>query len=231
MLFSSNGRHRRSTKAEKFVAAAGVASIGLALPLLAATQAAAAPSDVWDRVAQCESGGDWNINTGNGFYGGLQFTSSTWRSFGGAQYAPRADQAGRAQQIAVAERVLAAQGPGAWPVCSKRAGLVRGGAPADAASRAQERPAAPRPAKPAAPARPAAAEPAAPAPAQTPAPQAAAPQAAPAGGGYTVQDGDTLSGIATARNLAGGWEWLYAANRAVIGADPDLIEPGQLLAL
>ncbi|MFJ1752072.1 transglycosylase family protein [Kitasatospora sp. NPDC088134] len=226
MLFSSNGRHRRSTKAEKFVAAAGVASIGLALPLLAATQAAAAPNDVWDRVAQCESGGDWSINTGNGFYGGLQFTSATWRSFGGAQYAPRADQAGRAEQIAVAERVLAAQGPGAWPVCSKRAGLARGGAPADTASRGQERPAAPQPAKPAT--KPAAkpAKPAAPAPAQSP-----APQAAPAAGGYTVQDGDTLSGIAAARNLAGGWEHLYTANRAVIGADPDLIEPGQVLAL
>ncbi|GLW74575.1 transglycosylase [Kitasatospora phosalacinea] len=236
MLFVNTARHRRSTKAEKVVAAAGVASVGLALPLLVAAGAAAAPADTWDRVAQCESGGNWSINTGNGFYGGLQFTSSTWRAYGGGQYAARADQASRAQQIAVAERVLSSQGPGAWPVCSKRAGLAKGGAPADAsedtASRSQERPTAPRqpkssqskkPAKPAAPAEPQAAE-----------PQAAEPQAVPqnaAAGGYTVQDGDTLSGIAAAQNVSGGWERIYRANHELIGADPDLILPGQVLSL
>ncbi|MFC8718014.1 transglycosylase family protein [Kitasatospora sp. NPDC057198] len=231
MLFANTPRHRRSTKAEKVIAAAGVASVGLALPLLAATGAAAAPVDTWDRVAQCESGGNWSINTGNGFYGGLQFTSSTWRAFGGGQYAARADQASRAQQIAVAERVLASQGPGAWPVCSKRAGLAKGGAPADTsedtASRSQERPTAPqqpksppskKPAGPAAPAQPQAA------------PQDGAPQTAPAGG-YTVQDGDTLSGIAAAQNVSGGWERIYRANHELIGADPDLILPGQVLSL
>jgi uncharacterized protein YabE (DUF348 family) len=71
----------------------------------------------WDAVAACESGGDWSINTGNGFYGGLQFTISTWDAYGGQSYAPRADLASRDAQISVAERVLAAQGPGAWPVC------------------------------------------------------------------------------------------------------------------
>ncbi|MFD7731134.1 transglycosylase family protein [Kitasatospora phosalacinea] len=243
MLFANTARHRRSTKAEKVIAAAGVASVGLALPLFAATGAAAAPVDTWDRVAQCESGGNWSINTGNGFYGGLQFTSSTWRAFGGGQYAARADQASRAQQIAVAERVLASQGPGAWPVCSKRAGLAKGGAPAetseDTASRSQERPTAPqqpkssqskKPAKPAAPAQPAkpAAEP------QAAEPQAAESQAAPqnaAAGGYTVQDGDTLSGIAAAQHVSGGWERIYRANHELIGADPDLILPGQVLSL
>jgi hypothetical protein len=70
-------------------------------------------------VAQCESGGDWHINTGNSFYGGLQFTLSTWLAFGGGRYAPRADLATPAQQIAIAERVLASQGSGAWPICSK----------------------------------------------------------------------------------------------------------------
>jgi hypothetical protein len=73
----------------------------------------------WNAVAQCESGGNWDINTGNGFYGGLQFTSSTWLAFGGAAYAPRADLAARSQQIAVAERVLADQGAGAWPTCGR----------------------------------------------------------------------------------------------------------------
>jgi hypothetical protein len=73
----------------------------------------------WDAVARCESGGNWSINTGNGFYGGLQFTPSTWLEFGGAAYAPRADLATKAQQIAVAEKVLAVQGPGAWPTCGR----------------------------------------------------------------------------------------------------------------
>lgn len=74
----------------------------------------------WSGVAQCESGGNWKINTGNGFYGGLQFTASTWAAFGGTAFAPRADLASVGQQIAVAERVLAGQGIGAWPVCGKR---------------------------------------------------------------------------------------------------------------
>jgi hypothetical protein len=78
----------------------------------------------WDAVARCESGGDWSINTGNGFYGGLQFTPSTWLAFGGAAYASRADLATRAEQIAVAEEVLAEQGPGAWPTCGRN--LVAG---------------------------------------------------------------------------------------------------------
>lgn len=78
----------------------------------------------WDCVAECESGGRWDAETGNGFYGGLQFGQPTWREFGGLKYAPRADLATRAQQIAVAQEVLAVQGWGAWPVCSKRYGLA-----------------------------------------------------------------------------------------------------------
>ncbi|QIK71876.1 transglycosylase family protein [Propioniciclava coleopterorum] len=89
---------------------------------------------VWDRVAMCESSGNWAINTGNGYYGGLQFSASTWRAFGGATYAPYAHQATKAQQIAIARRTLNTQGPGAWPVCSQRAGLTKenGGADANA---------------------------------------------------------------------------------------------------
>ena len=77
----------------------------------------------WDRLAQCESGGNWHINTGNGYYGGLQFLNSTWRAYGGGQYASRADLASREAQIAVAERVRADVGWGAWPACSRRLGL------------------------------------------------------------------------------------------------------------
>ena len=78
---------------------------------------------VWDELAQCESGGNWHINTGNGYYGGLQFWNPTWRGFGGLDLAPRADLASREQQIVIAERVLARQGWQAWPACSRRLGL------------------------------------------------------------------------------------------------------------
>jgi hypothetical protein len=93
-------------------------------PPSAAGPAPEAPSHDWDAVARCESGGNWSIDTGNGFYGGLQFTPSTWLAFGGADFAPRADLATRDQQIAVAEKVLAEQGPGAWPTCGRN--LVAG---------------------------------------------------------------------------------------------------------
>ncbi|TFV65551.1 UNVERIFIED_ORG: hypothetical protein E4P37_09625 [Bacillus sp. AZ43] len=73
----------------------------------------------WDAVAACESGGNWSANTGNGYYGGLQFSPRTWLGFGGGDYAPRADLAAKAQQIAVAEKVLAVQGKGAWPTCGR----------------------------------------------------------------------------------------------------------------
>ncbi|MFE0578746.1 transglycosylase family protein [Streptomyces sp. NPDC058874] len=78
----------------------------------------------WDCVADCESGGRWAVNTGNGFYGGLQFWQPTWEEYGGLAFAPRADLADRVQQIRVAQEVLAAQGWNAWPVCSKRYGLA-----------------------------------------------------------------------------------------------------------
>src|SRR5207237_718099 len=79
-------------------------------PVAAAAAARAAPDPapgVWDRIAQCESGGNWAINTGSGYYGGLQMLGSTWRAYGGTQFAPRADLATRAQQIVVAERIRA----------------------------------------------------------------------------------------------------------------------------
>jgi len=75
---------------------------------------------VWDRIAQCESGGNWSINTGNGYYGGLQFSYSTWLAYGGGSYARTANQASKSQQIAIATKVQASQGWGAWPVCSAR---------------------------------------------------------------------------------------------------------------
>ncbi|WP_288831779.1 resuscitation-promoting factor Rpf1 domain-containing protein [uncultured Corynebacterium sp.] len=116
------GRHSKQTATFAAKALAGTAAAA-ALTGIVAPNASAAPDSDWDRLAQCESGGNWHINTGNGYYGGLQFSASTWRAYGGAEYAPTADQASREQQIAVAERTLAAQGWGAWPACSASLGL------------------------------------------------------------------------------------------------------------
>lgn len=120
------GRHRKqsttSLSAAK-VAAAG-AMLGGAGLALAAPAASAAPDSQWDQVAACESGGNWSINTGNGYHGGLQFSPSTWASYGGTQFAPTANQASRAQQIAIAEKVLAGQGKGAWPSCGRGLGAA-----------------------------------------------------------------------------------------------------------
>lgn len=87
------------------------------------TAPAVSGSGVWDQLAQCEAGGNWSINTGNGYYGGLQFSPGTWTGYGGGAYASTANQANREQQIAIAEKVLAGQGWGAWPACSAKLGL------------------------------------------------------------------------------------------------------------
>ncbi|MFB8753074.1 transglycosylase family protein [Streptomyces parvulus] len=224
------GRHRRYqpnriNRASLTVTAGGA---GLALPLVGTGTAQAAEVETWDQVAACESTGDWDINTGNGYYGGLQFTQSTWEAFGGTRYAPRADLATKDQQIAVAEKVLDGQGPGAWPVCSQRAGLTRGGGTPDirpaggAEARKQTRtPSAKQAEKPAA---------------EADSVKDVKPQTTPqsrAGKGrmYTVVTGDTLSGIADTHRVGGGWQGLYEANRDAVGNDPDLIMPGQRLAL
>jgi cell wall-associated NlpC family hydrolase len=131
-------KHRISVGAVCAGAAGTVVSL-----LHAGAPAQAASLSTWDKVAQCESSGNWAINTGNGYYGGLQFSQSTWASFGGTRYAARADLATKAQQITVAEKVLAVQGPGAWPVCGPRAGLSRGGTPPDVAASAPRQEASP----------------------------------------------------------------------------------------
>ncbi|WP_069816548.1 transglycosylase family protein [Streptomyces sp. TP-A0874] len=227
----SRGRHRRPRKKRISLTglAVAVGGAGFALPLVGATSASAASVDTWDKVAECESSGDWSINNGNGFYGGLQFTQSTWQAFGGTQYAPRADLATKDQQIAVAEKVLEGQGPGAWPLCSVKAGLTRGGAAPQVNPDGEQK-----------------TEPKAEAKAQPKSEPKSEPKAvekkdseskaeaqAPAGkeGDYTVVSGDTLFKIAKAEGVKGGWPTLYKANSAVVGEDPDLIYPGQKLSL
>ncbi|MFJ8004993.1 LysM peptidoglycan-binding domain-containing protein [Streptomyces fagopyri] len=205
------------------------------LGLLAATgDAAAADSGVWDRIAKCESGGNWHINTGNGYYGGLQFSAGTWRAYGGTAYASTADKASKGAQIAIASKVQNAQGWGAWPTCSARAGAY-GSAPASSGAGSAGASAATKPTH----------RSAAGSTSSSSASEAAPPKrrTAPARasghtdrdmsrgghGDYTVRSGDTLSGIASRH--ATTWREIYAANRAVIGGDPDLIVPGQRLDL
>ncbi|MGI8590057.1 MAG: transglycosylase family protein [Nakamurella sp.] len=119
------GRHRRLSTTRTLAFRTVTAGVLMGVPILGlATPASAAPDSTWDAVAQCESTGNWAINTGNGYHGGLQFTDSTWAANGGSAYASQAEGATREQQIAVAENVLASQGWGAWPVCSKQAGAT-----------------------------------------------------------------------------------------------------------
>ncbi|WP_189185686.1 transglycosylase family protein [Streptomyces albiflavescens] len=208
------GRHRRYqpnriNRASLTVTAGGA---GIALPLVGTSVAHAADVGTWNKVAACESSGNWSINTGNGYYGGLQFTRSTWEAYGGKVYAQRADQATKDQQIAVAEKVLRGQGPGAWPVCSVRAGLTRGGDTPDISPSGTTPQTTKRSVRDVQ-------------PHTTPQSQAGTAEM------YTVVHGDTLSGIADSRHVQGGWQRLYAANRKTVGSDPDLILPGQRLNL
>jgi len=108
-----------AARAAGAVGAAAVLSLSIAAP----ADAHYAPSGVWDRLAQCESGGNWKINTGNGYSGGIQFHPDTWRGYGGTKYASHAHKATKSQQIKIAKKVLAGQGWKAWPACSKKLGL------------------------------------------------------------------------------------------------------------
>ena len=118
-------RHRtRKKRPVRQAAILLTATAAVAAPLSSTFNGAnAATGRTWDRLAQCESGGNWHINTGNGYYGGLQFSAGTWSAQGGGRYASRADLATREEQIIVAERVLRSQGWGAWPACSSALGL------------------------------------------------------------------------------------------------------------
>ncbi|MGW7431936.1 transglycosylase family protein [Streptomyces sp. NPDC054861] len=228
MLLSGKGKHRRASKATRAVALVGVAGVAVAAPLMTAGSASAATSSEWDAVAQCESGGNWSINTGNGYYGGLQFSASTWAAYGGTAYAASADQASKSQQIQVAEKVLAGQGKGAWPSCG--AGLS--GASYDGGSAEQAAPAPERKAE----------QPTTRSEKRT-APKAekkAAPKktvTTPTGkkvekgdGEYKVKADDTLSTIAAAHDVKGGWAKLFELNKDIVD-DADLIYPGQQLHL
>lgn len=223
-----------STAARRGVTLAAVSIAGVALSASAANAAvpATAPASTWDSLAQCESGGNWGINTGNGYAGGLQFSPGTWAAYGGTGSAANAS---REQQIAVAEKVQAGQGWGAWPACAAKLGLTGGAIAPQSTSKSLAPAAVPAPAK--VPARTAAPKAAAP---KAAAPKVAAPKAAAAprhvaavalsGQTYTIQSGDSLSKVAEKLNIAGGWQLLADANAATI-SNPDLVFPGQVLQL
>lgn len=199
------------------VFAAAALSVGAGAATAAPAQAS---SNVWDRVASCESGGNWHINTGNGFYGGLQFSRSTWRAYGGGAFASTANRASRSEQIAIARRTLASQGPQAWPVCSRHAGLTRsnGGASSHASAPVSHHSA-----------------PASHHSAKSATPKRASYKAPLARGAYTgksmkVRRGDTLSEIASRYHVRGGWRALWKLNQATVN-NPNQIWVGQVLRI
>ncbi|MFD5160010.1 transglycosylase family protein [Streptomyces hawaiiensis] len=310
-MLSGNGRHRRPRQAPALLLAAGVTGSAIAIPLLGASGASAADGTTWDRVADCETGGAWSQNSGNGYYGGLQLSQEDWENHGGLDYAASADLASRSQQIAVAERILADQGVGAWRTCGLLSGLQQdkgsespdssessgevdspglldslGSSPFESPSSSPS-PEASSPSKdettktdkspesgdssrdrqpdgsPSAtpeggksdtsrqgedsssPAEtgsgrhrgPSADETRAPEgdPAQESTGRHSAPADESSGdeseGAYIVGVGDSLWSIADALRVSGGWHALYEGNEKAVGADPDLIHPGQTLTV
>jgi nucleoid-associated protein YgaU len=228
MSTRSSGRHRAPTTGSKLrrraatvAATAGVAAVA---PLLASAPAHA-DSVNWDAVAQCESGNNWSINTGNGYYGGLQFSQGTWNAYGGGKYASTANQASRSQQIAVAEKVLAGQGIGAWPVCGKRSGSSASytsrntDGSSQRASRSESRSQSGTTHKKYYPKK-----------HRSTQSDATVRTSTVGTGSYVVKSGDTLSKLAASHHVAGGWRAIWAANRSSI-ADPDLIFVGQRISL
>ncbi|MEB8340972.1 transglycosylase family protein [Streptomyces endophyticus] len=238
MLFSGKNKHRRPSKAVRVATLGGVAAAAVAVPLMGATSASAATTSEWDQVAQCESGGNWSTNTGNGFYGGLQFSSSTWSAYGGDQYASTADQASKAQQIAVGEKVLASQGSGAWPNCGSGLSSTpnEGGADDSSSQQQDTQQRADRSEQREQPQQQEAPKQEAP---KQEAPKQEAPKqdtvTTPTGnkvekgdGEYKVESGDTLSKIAEAHDTT--WQQLFEKNKDIV-KDANLIYPGQQLHL
>lgn len=207
-------RHRayKPNRVSKAAAASVVTTAAVAVPMIGlSSPASAADDNTWNQIAQCESGGNWSINTGNGYYGGLQFSKQTWQAYGGDQYGATADQASKSQQIEIAEKVQSSQGWGAWPECSAQADKSGGGgspAPQDQGDQDQGD--------------------------QDQGGQdqgGQEPEQQQSGSGdYTVESGDTLSKIADKKDVEGGWKALYNANKDTVD-DPETIFPGDELDL
>jgi LysM repeat protein len=252
-------RHRKPSKARTFAlrgATVGVVAGAAALGLGAGT-ASAAPDSTWDAVAQCESSGNWSINTGNGYYGGLQFSQSTWNAFGGQEYAARADLATKEQQIAIAEKTLAGQGWGAW-ACAYAGGgegatqrsVSGSSSSSDSSSDSSSRSSSDSSSGSSASSSSSDSSSSRSSRSQNDTQESSrgshrswnqdsdssgsssssVTAGSAADGTYTVASGDTLYKIAAANGVSGGWEAVYQANSDII-PDPNLIYPGQVLRI
>ena len=246
---SAAGRRRKPNPTKRNIGLA-TAPLVAAIPLVSASSASAAGAGPWDRLASCESGGNWHINTGNGYYGGVQFADGTWDGWGGERYASRADLATKAEQIVIAAKLVENSGWGSWPSCSSRLGLgaeerrvaldiaaelkaaMNGDSTAGDSQTSGDRTSGSGD--------------------RTQDDQTAAEQRAKdnrvdterASRGkhrkapdttslatYRVKSGDTLSSIARRKDVPGGWANLYRINKKTIGSNPGLIFPGQRLVL
>ncbi|HEX7308669.1 transglycosylase family protein [Lentzea sp.] len=210
----NRGKQGKQGSAARTIAKVAVAGIIAGAPLgLAVGTASAAPGMDWDALAQCEASGNWATNTGNGFYGGLQFTQQTWNGHGGVGNPANAS---REQQIAVAERVLASQGPGAWPACSAKLGAYAGKKTTPAPAQQRKAPVQQRTAA---------------APVQQAAPVApVAGSTSNPNGNYEIKAGDTLSKIADANKVEGGYQAIVEKNKGFL-TNPDLIFPGHKIQI
>ena len=240
---SASGRRRKPNPTKRNIGLA-TAPLVAAIPLVSASSASAAEAGPWDRLASCESGGNWHINTGNGYYGGVQFADGTWDGWGGERYASRADlatkgradrhrgQAGRELRLGLLAGLLEparARRRGA-PGRPRHRGRAQGGDERRLHRRRladQRRPHATTTRR---------------LPSSVPRTTASTPSGPSRGkhrkardttdlATYRVKSGDTLSSIARRKDVPGGWENLYRINRKTIGSNPGLIFPGQRLAL
>jgi LysM repeat protein len=218
-----------------------IAAVALAFGISAATAgpADAASKTVWDKVAKCESGGRWHIHTGNGFYGGLQFSSSTWKAHGGKKYASKAHKASKAEQIAIARRVLATQGRRAWPHCGKKAHLTKKNGKASKRAKPSTNPGVKKKAK-------KKSSPASTPPKSSTAPATGSSTSAKAGSSaksavakkrskstakyIKVKRGDTLAKIAKRHHVKGGWKALWKLNKSKL-KNPNHLKVGVKLKI
>jgi nucleoid-associated protein YgaU len=233
-------KHALLTKSftRRAVATAAIAGAAIAVPVVMAGSASA-DSVNWSAIANCESSGNWSIDTGNGFYGGLQITKSTWDAYGGDQYASYPNQASEADQIAVAENILAGQGIGAWPVCGAYAGSgtsysgtnTSGSSSSDSSSSSSSSSDSSSSSS---------SSDNSTASSSTSSDNSSSAgsdnssssssSSSSTGGSYTVKSGDTLSEIAAKEGVS-DWHTLYTNNESTIGSNPNLIYPGQVLNL
>jgi LysM repeat protein len=225
---------RKHARLALSLTAAGVAGTAV---LLGPASSAQASGVNWDAVAQCESGGNWSINTGNGYYGGLQFSRSTWKANGGGKYASTANKASKSEQIRIAENVLDGQGIGAWPVCGKKAGSSKhySSSSTSKKSTSKKKSSSHKTTTHRATTHKATTHKATSTKKST-ARKVTTPRVTrsttvkPIGKTYVVRSGDTLSKIATQNHIKGGWHTLYQLNDSTI-SNPNLIFPGQRIAL